>query len=65
MDIQSVTQMIGALGFPIAACIAMFYQMNKQGEQHKQEMDAVKDALNNNTLVLQKLVDKLGEDDLQ
>ena len=72
MDISSVAQLVGSLGFPIAACIYLFYSMQKEREQnaaqreadrveHKIEMEKVTDALNNNTLVIQKLVDTLSE----
>ena len=29
MDIQAISQLIGSVGFPIAACIVMFYQNSK------------------------------------
>lgn len=70
MDLSSIAQLIGTLGFPIAACCYLFYTMQKEREQnaaqreadrleHKQEMDKVTEALNNNTIVIQKLVDAL------
>ena len=70
MDLSSISQLIGTLGFPIAACCYLFYSMQKEREQnaaqreadrleHKQEMEKVTDALNNNTVVVQKLVDAL------
>lgn len=70
MDLSSIAQLIGTLGFPIAACCYLFYFMQKEREQnaaqreadrleHKQEMEKVTDALNNNTVVVQKLVDAL------
>ena len=70
MDLSSIAQLIGTLGFPIAACCYLFYSMQKEREQnaaqreadrleHKQEMEKVTDALNNNTIVVQKLVDAL------
>lgn len=69
-DISSIMQIIGTLGFPIAACIYLFYSMQKEREQnvaqreadrleHKREMEQMTSALNNNTLVIQKLVDTL------
>lgn len=69
-DISSIMQIIGTLGFPIAACIYLFYSMQKEREQnatqreadrleHKREMEQMTAALNNNTLVIQKLVDTL------
>lgn len=60
MDFTTITQLIGALGFPIVACFAMFWYMNKQQTQHKQEMDKIVEALNNNTLALTKLQSKIG-----
>ena len=29
MDIQAISQLIGSVGFPIVACIVMFYQNSK------------------------------------
>ena len=70
MDLSNIVQLIGTLGFPIAACCYLFYSMQKERDQnaaqreadrleHKQEMDKVTEALNNNTIVVQKLVDAL------
>lgn len=60
-DIGAITQIIGTLGFPIAACIAMFSMLNKEREAHKEEMNELKQALANNTLALQSLADKLDK----
>lgn len=59
MDMQALIQLIGSLGFPIAACCYIFYELNKERESHKLEMDKLSEALHNNTLVMQKLVDTL------
>lgn len=56
MDLSTVSQLISSVGFPIAACVALFWQMNKESTQHKEEMDALKDSLNQNTLAITKLV---------
>lgn len=61
MDIGTITQVIGSLGFPIAACVAMFSMLNKEREAHKEEMNELKLALANNTLALQSLADKLDK----
>ena len=61
MDIQAITSLIGSLGFPIAACIAMFSMLNKEREEHKEEMIKVTAAIQNNTLALQALMDKLDD----
>ena len=57
--LPTVINLIKDLGFPIAVCIAMFWLNNKQVEQHKEEMAKVTDALNNNTLALTELRDRL------
>lgn len=71
MDVTAIVSLISSVGFPIVACGAMAwyvkYQMdinNQQikalTEEHKAEMLEVTSALNNNTLALQRLCDKLG-----
>lgn len=45
MDIQTISQLISSIGFPIAACCAIFYMMNKEREEHKAEVDSLKGVL--------------------
>lgn len=59
MDVQMILTAISTVGFPIVVAAAMFWKMNKQDEDHKAEMMKVTEAVNNNTLALQKLIDKL------
>ena len=59
VDIGAITQLIGSLGFPIVCCGALFWRMNKTDDQHKAEMDKFSEALNNNTVALSKLTEKL------
>ena len=61
MDVNALTTLVGSLGFPIVACGAMFYEMHQQSKRHAEEMDKVSDALNNNTLALTELKDKLNK----
>lgn len=51
MDISSITTLISSVGFPIAACICLFYLFNKQTE-----------TLNELKIVMTKLIDKLDVD---
>lgn len=53
--------LISNVGFPIFACIMMYKAMDKEREDHKDESAKWIEALNNNTNVMQKLVDKLEE----
>lgn len=60
MDIASITQLIGSLGFPIVACGALFYTQNKQNEHHIEEMNKITESLNNNTIAITKLTERLA-----
>lgn len=59
MDPSAISTLIGTLGFPIACVIAMFYMWNKEREDHKDEMEKVTQALNNNTTALIKIEELL------
>lgn len=60
MDINAIVQLVSSLGFPIACCIAMFWQNNKLNESHKAEVSKLNEAINNNTIALNHIIDKLG-----
>ena len=55
MDIQTVTDLISNLGFPVAMCCALFYYMIKQNEKHEKEVEKLSETLNANTQVLTEL----------
>lgn len=59
MDVQAITSIITNVGFPIAVCLICFWYINKMQEQHKAETDKLAEALNNNTIVIQKLINNL------
>ena len=59
-NMKEVMEFIKQLGFPIAVAVALFWQNIKLNEQHKDEMSKVTEALNNNTLALTELKDKIG-----
>lgn len=61
MDIQAILTAISTVGFPIVMAGALFWKMNKQDDDHKEEMAKVTEAINNNTIALTKLSDKLSE----
>ena len=61
-NMNEVIEFIKQLGFPIAVAVALFWQNTKLNEQHKEEMSKVTEALNNNTLALTELKDKIGGD---
>ena len=48
------------LGFPYA--IALFWKLNKDDQRHRDAEEKMTDAINNNTNVITKLIDRLGGD---
>ncbi|MBQ6517092.1 MAG: hypothetical protein IJI14_00130 [Anaerolineaceae bacterium] len=64
MDINILSQLIANMGFPIACVIAMFWSWNKEREDHKQELEQITTALNNNTQALIK-IEALIRDELK
>lgn len=77
---MDIATLLGSYAFPIIACIAMAWYCKdsadknretivKMNEQHTEEMlafkDEIKTALNNNTLALTKLCEKLDRKDVK
>lgn len=55
MDVQVIGQLIASLGFPIVACCAMFWMVNKNEERHKDEIGDLRKTIEENTSVLASL----------
>ena len=62
MEVDVIVNLFSNLAVPVACLIATFYLWNKEREDHKQEQKELSEAIHNNTLVMQKLIDKLGSD---
>lgn len=71
MDLNGVSEIISTIGFPIVCFLLCGYYVkyredkndekyDKLNNQHDDEMKQIVAALNNNTIALQKLADKLG-----
>lgn len=59
--VQMIITAISTVGFPIVMCGALFWKMDKQDKEHKEEMNKSTEAINNNTVVLQKLMQMLSD----
>ena len=62
MDFQTIIAAVSAVGFPVVFCFVLYKTMIDQGKEHKEESAKMTEAIHNNTLVIQKLVDKLDKD---
>lgn len=56
---QDIIAVFQNLGIPVACLIATFWLWNKEREEHKESESNMVEAVHNNTLVIQKLIDKL------
>lgn len=57
--VNVLTDLISNNAFPIAVVVYLFYMQQKEREMHKEESENFRQAIENNTLVVQKLTDKL------
>lgn len=74
IGVPAVLSAISQVGFPIVCVIAMAWyvkyitdenreEINRINEKHDTEMKEITTAINNNTLALQRLCDKLGSEE--
>lgn len=72
MEPNTIVSIITSVGFPIFSCLALgwfvYYQTNQNAKQldqirqeHKEEVKSLAECIQNNTLALQKLIDKIGD----
>lgn len=72
MDFESIVSLISTIGFPIVCCLMMGWyvkyisdanraEIDKINERHRAEMTEVTTAINNNTIALTKLCERLGD----
>ena len=59
--LQITSQLISNLGFPIACVCVMFWQQNEERKNHVKESEKWVEALNRNTVVIERLCAKIGE----
>ena len=59
MDFATIVSAVSAVGFPVVFCFILYKTMLDQSKEHKAESDKLTEAIHNNTLVIQKLVDKM------
>lgn len=74
MDFQTIISAVSAVGFPIVFCIIVYKTMvdsiklfndklSELMQQHAEESKSMQKSLDDNTAVIQRLLDKIGSDD--
>ena len=54
-NLDQILQAISTTGFPIIVCLILMGYVNKQLDTHKEETNALKDVIAENTAMVQKL----------
>lgn len=60
MSIQEVSNLVGTLGFPIACCIALFWQQSKSEDRWIEELNKLKEVVDNNNKLIEKLLERMA-----
>ena len=60
MDVGTVTQLVGSLGFPIVCCGALFWYLVKEKDAHKEVMEELRKSVEANTTAINSLCQHLG-----
>ena len=59
---ENIVSVISTVGFPITMTLILLWYIYDSNNKHKEEIDKMSEALNNNTIAITKLLDRLGGD---
>ena len=62
MDYNSIVTLVGSLGFPIVACIAMFWMMNTTMKEFKETVAENTKAMTELVATVKAISDRSNED---
>lgn len=60
MEVTSIVQVVSNVGFPIAMSILLMFYMRENDQKHDEEVKNLREAIENNTIVMNKLIDKIS-----
>lgn len=60
--LQALTTILGNGFFPIIICSVLCWYVYKKDQAHKEEIGELRKSIDNNTLVIQKLLDRMDGD---
>lgn len=74
VDIGTISTLIGSVGFPVALCIGLLWYLMKLQQTHKEELvelqnahkeesDKLSEAISNNTIVMQQILEHMRKED--
>lgn len=60
MEVTSIVQVVSNVGFPIAMSILLMFYMRENDQKHDEQVKNLREAIENNTIVMNKLIDKIS-----
>ena len=74
VDVGTISTLVGSVGFPVALCIGVLWylvklqkthkeELTEMANTHKQEVDRMTEAITNNTVVLQQILEHIRKED--
>lgn len=61
MEISDIMNLISNVGFPVGISIALIFAMDKRDQQFSRSLEDLRKTVENNTIIITRLYDKLGE----
>ena len=58
---EEIINAVSTVGFPIAMSLLLFWYLQKESENHKEETASLKDAINKLEIAITTLVNKLED----
>lgn len=55
-----IINIISTVGFPIACCVYLFYSNDKQQKKHEEEIEKLRETIENNTEVMVEIKTLMG-----
>ena len=62
VDVSSIVSILSQFGFPIFVSVVCFWYIYNENKNHKEETEKMSEAINNNTVALNKLIDRLDKE---
>ncbi len=62
MEVNEIMTLISTVGFPIVACGALFWNMQKENKAHREQIDKFSESFDSNTEVMGKLLERMEQD---
>lgn len=59
MDLDMITTLLSNFAFPVVCTLGMFWMWNKERDEHRAEVKEMTEAINRNTVVMEKILTEL------